>query len=144
MKSNIPLLIFMVDDDPFCLALYRQYLKNIGEENVVVFSDSSECLDNLSRNPDLIFLDHSMGPINGIDTLKKIKRIDPNATVVFISGQENIPVAVNALKYGALDYLTKELVTEERLTGIIEKTRVVKRLINGAKKSSWLKKLTSR
>src|ERR1700761_4276047 len=103
MEPQKPLTIFWVDDEPFCLDLYRQYLKNLGQSNVALFSSSTECLAHLAEHPDLIFLDHSMGPIDGLETLKKIKRTDPNALVVFISGQEEIAIAVTALKFGALD-----------------------------------------
>src|ERR1700744_2320050 len=99
--------IFLVDDEPFCLDLYQQYLHNLEQPDIHLFSSSAECLNQLSLQPDLIFLDYQMDSINGLETLKKIKRFDPNAIVVFISGQETIEVAVNALKYGALDYIPK-------------------------------------
>src|ERR1700744_3447349 len=110
-----PLRIFIVDDVPFYCNLYRKFLNNLGHQDIHLFASSAECLDNLTLNPDLILLDHCIPPVNGLDTLKKIKRVDPNALVVFISGQENITVAVDALKYGALDYLVKGQASQERL-----------------------------
>ena len=47
--------------------------------------------------------------IDGLDVLKKIKRKDPNATVVSITGEGSEDVAVQAMKAGASDYITKPL-----------------------------------
>jgi DNA-binding NtrC family response regulator len=120
MENSRLLRIFLVDDDPFCLSLYSQFLKNLGQTDVHLFSDSVDCVNGLPLQPDLVILDYQLGQVNGLETLKKIKLVDPNALVVFISGEEDVSVAVNALKYGAIDYLTKTEITEMRLNAVLD------------------------
>lgn len=99
--------IFLVDDDAFSREIYHQHLQNMGCTQVQVFENGTDCLDALTAEPRVIFLDHRMDILNGVDVLKKIKRFNPNIYVVFLSGQDNIRVAVNSLKYGAFDYIVK-------------------------------------
>lgn len=126
MATNADLKIFLVDDEPYCLDLYGRYLQNLGYGNVQYFSKSADCLDQLILQPDLIFLDYNMDNLNGIDVLKKIKRFDPNISIVFLSGQREISIALNALKYGALDYIRKEDIDEVRLDICMKRVIYVK------------------
>jgi len=141
MKSNSEFSIFLVDDDPFFLSVCEQYLHNSGFANITKFKSSTDFLNNLQLQPDLIFLDYSMDSLNGIETLKKIKRFNPDSFVVFISGQENIDVAVNALKYGAFDYLIKNQISEEKIKTVLEKGMLLKEVLARKNKKSVLKRL---
>ena len=140
MNPNHDFSIFLVDDDPFFLNVCEQYLQNLGYTNISQFQSSTEFINNLQKLPDLVLLDYNMDSLNGIETLKKIKRFNPNALVVFISGQEKIDVAVNALKYGALDYILKNEVTEERLKSVLEKGRDIKDILVRNRKRGLLKR----
>ena len=143
MGMNPDLKIFLVDDEPYCLDLYGQYLRNLGYVNLQYFNKSSDCLDQLTLQPELIFLDYNMDNLNGIDVLKKIKRFDPNILIVFLSGQKEISIAVNALKYGALDYIGKEDVNERRIGECMSKVvRVRETLSNGGRLQPVKKILT--
>ncbi len=131
---NPDLKIYLVDDEPYCLDLYGQYLRNLGYTNVQPFNKSADCLDQLALQPELIFLDYNMDNLNGIDVLKKIKRFDPNILIVLLSGQKEISIAVNALKYGALDYIRKDDVNEERIAECMDKVvRVRETLYHGGR-----------
>lgn len=105
MENNTK--IFLVDDDLFSLNTYRQHLENLGYNDVSLFLNGTICLNNLYKKPGVIFLDHNMDNLTGFDVLKKIKRYDSTIYVVIISAQENMKGAVNALKYGAFDYIIK-------------------------------------
>lgn len=115
---------FIVDDDVFFANMYEQYLKNINYNDIVYFDNGTDCLNNLNLDPDIIFLDHNMDDMTGFEVLKKIKRYNPNIYVVMISGQENIKTAVDALKYGAFDYVIKDSNVCDKLTQII--TNIIK------------------
>jgi len=108
MENQGEFKFFIVDDDVFCSSLYEQHLRNMGCTNITHFSNGIDCLNNLHLNPDIIFLDHNMNDLTGFEVLKKIKRINPGIYVVMISGQDDIKTAVDALKYGAFDYLIKD------------------------------------
>lgn len=113
--------IFVVDDDSFIAELYRQYLGNLGYKNSRVFLSGQDCLDHITANPKMIFIDYQMDSMNGFELLKKIKRFDPNIYVVMISGQENIDIAVESLKYGAFDYITKSEYTLKNLEKVLDR-----------------------
>ena len=117
---------FIVDDDVFCANTYKQYLKNLNYNDITYYSNGNDCLNNLSQKPDIIFLDHNMDDITGFEVLKKIKRHNPNIYVVMISGQENIVTAVDALKYGAFDYVVKDANVGEKMIQVIDKIIRVK------------------
>ena len=112
--------IFLVDDDIMSLTLYGQFLKNIGYEDVHLFNSGTDCLENLSLHPQIIFLDYSMEDMNGIDVLKKVRLFDPAIIVVFISGNESPEIAEDAKKYGAVDFIVKSSINRERMKNIME------------------------
>jgi DNA-binding NtrC family response regulator len=88
-----------------------------------------DCVNNLTLQPDVIFLDYSMELFNGLEVLKKIKRFNPDIYVVFLSGQENIETAVSSLKYGAFDYIVKGEGAQEKITNTLLKIDQVKKLV---------------
>ena len=134
--------IFLVDDDLFSLNIFRQGLENIGYENISLFLNGIICLNNLSQKPDVIFLDHNMDDLTGFEVLKKIKRVDPNIFVIMVSAQENINIAVDALKYGAFDYIIKGDDEIEKMHQVILRTQFIKEEI-AKSKPSLVKKILS-
>lgn len=143
MDTNTSPKIFLVDDEPYCLCLYEQYVRNLGYKDVHLFGKSVDCLNQLTLQPDVVFLDYNMDNLNGIDILKKIKRFDPNIMVFFVSGQEAINIAVNALKYGAFDYIIKQDISEAQMKGCMDKVEKVKELLAKRKNQGLIKKLLS-
>jgi len=121
MANSKEIKIFLVDDDSFCLNLYQQFLVKLGYADVSCFNSGKDCLANLNHHPTIIFLDYNMEEMNGIDVLQSIKSFDDSINVVFISGQESVEVAVDALKYGAFDYIVKSKITLDVLKGTIER-----------------------
>ncbi len=120
---NYNIKIFLVDDDPFSLEIFKQQLMNLGYHNVQAFEDADNCINQLRQQPSLIFLDYQMYPMDGLALLKKIKGYDPSIITVFISGQEEIDVAINALKFGAFDYLIKGDGIDVRINTVMEKIK---------------------
>ncbi len=135
------LKIFLVDDDEFCLNLYQQFLNKLGHSEIVSYKSGKECLDNLMQRPDIIFLDYNMEDMNGIDVLHSIKQFDNEVTVIFISGQEDIDIAVNALKYGAFDYITKSQITHTLLKTTIDRIAAEKGHTNPTSKKSFFNRM---
>lgn len=120
MEAYKELKIFVVDDDVFCANLHVHYLKNLCFEDTTLFVSGIECLDNMHQNPDVIFLDHNMDDMTGFEVLKRVKRLNPNVFVIMISAQEEIKTAVDALKYGAFDYIIKDHMVESKIKMIME------------------------
>jgi DNA-binding NtrC family response regulator len=140
MENQNQFKFFIVDDDIFCANLYEQHLTNMNYNDITYFSNGNDCLNNLHLNPEIIFLDHNMEDMTGFEVLKKIKRYNPNIYVVMISGQENIKTAVDALKYGAFDYIIKDTNVCEKINLIINKIIQVKAELKKAN-PSFIQKL---
>lgn len=134
--------IFLVDDDVFSLSLYEQQIRNIGYQDVTTFDNGTACLNSLTQQPDVIFLDHGMDILNGLEVLKKIKRFNPNIFVVFVSGQEDIETAVNSLKYGAFDYIVKGQNEIRKIGSVMEKIQAFRELMP-RKEKNFLQKIFS-
>ncbi len=117
---------FIVDDDVFCAKMQEQYLLNLNYSNITCFSNGNDCLNNLNQNPDIIFLDHNMDGITGLEVLKKIKRYNPSIYVIMVSGQQNIYISVAAIEYDAYDYIIKDNFMYDKMTRIINKISLVK------------------
>lgn len=123
MQNLSSLKIFLVDDDQFFSNLVSLIFYRSGVESIYKFNNGYDCLNSLDINPDIIFLDHHMEGIDGYEVLRKIKRYNPDALVVMVSSQEDINVAVNALKLGAFDYITKDKNLELKVKSVLEKSQ---------------------
>ncbi|PCJ94025.1 MAG: response regulator [Flavobacteriaceae bacterium] len=129
MDKSKQLKIFVVDDEVFYLNILEQHIRNMGYENVTTFNNGTDCLNQITGKPDVVFLDYSMDTLTGYDVLKKIKRYDPNIYIVMISGQEDIKAAVDTLKHGAFDYIQKGDKAEEKIKHVLERILEVKALL---------------
>jgi two-component system, NtrC family, response regulator AtoC len=111
--------IFIVEDND----LYAKVLKKQLEADrfeVSLFSSGSECIANLEKSPDIILLDYTLPDMNGDRVLRQIKELKPSVHVIIISAQNNIDTAVDLLKNGAYDYITKGPETREKLSRTIK------------------------
>jgi DNA-binding NtrC family response regulator len=133
METMLLSKIFIVDDDIFCREMYAHHIKNLGYTDIVSFDNGQDCINHLTEEPDIILLDHRMEPLDGIELLKKIKRFNPDIYIVLISGQEDMQVAINALKYGAFDYIIKGGNDVEMITAILKKIANVMELVKETK-----------
>jgi two-component system nitrogen regulation response regulator NtrX len=101
--------ILIVDDE----GGIRRSLKGVFEDEgyqAEVAASGEECLESLRRGGfDLVLLDVWLPGIDGIETLKRIRRIDPDTAVIMISGHGTIATAVAATKLGAFDFIEKPL-----------------------------------
>ena len=102
------LKIFLVDDDALYLKSSEIEFKLHTDCTVETYASGELCMQYLSHNPDVIFLDYRLDDINknalnGIETLDKIKRFNSDIPVVILSAQENIDVAVNCMHHRAFD-----------------------------------------
>jgi DNA-binding NarL/FixJ family response regulator len=112
MTEDKKILLFLVDDDPlFLKELEIEFSQNTGSA-IRTFSTGELCLKELSLNPDIIILDYHLddvekNAINGLETLDRIKAVNPRIPVIMLSSQDKIEVAVNCMKHQAFDYFVK-------------------------------------
>jgi two-component system response regulator HydG len=112
--------ILVVDDEESHRIMLRAVLKEEGYE-VSEASDGTEAVKAVEQEPfDLILMDIRMRTMDGIEALGEIRKISPLVPVLIMTAYASVKTAVEALKAGAFDYLTKPLDTDE-LKILIEK-----------------------
>lgn len=124
MKRKENIKIFIVDDQPVFLQVLSGLLKKAGYSQVQVFGRPEDCLNNLNLYPDIIFTDYNMDGMDGIALLKKIKEYNNEIKVIFTTGTEDIAVAMEAMKSGALDFLLKSNVNKKELNDLFRKINI--------------------
>ena len=111
-------LIHIIDDEPIIHEVLGDLLTTEGYE-VESSLDGEEALEKYSpESCDLILLDLLMPGMNGIEVLKKIKKIDPQAVIIIITAYASVESAISAMKIGAFDYIQKPFKHDELLLTI--------------------------
>lgn len=123
MYEKDPVKIFIVEDDPAYIKFLSYVLSLNPDFDVHVFETGKDCLDNLYLNPSVITLDYTLPDMSGEEVLTRIKEVNPEIQVIIISAQEKIGTAVELLKLGAFDYITKDEETKDRLLNTINNAR---------------------
>ena len=122
------LKILIVDDDAAIRFSLKQVLEKEGHITVVV-ENGLLALEQLKSNHfDLAFVDLKMPGIDGMSLLKEIRNHDPSTDVVIITGFASVETAVEAMKYGAYDYVQKPFSVEtirQVLNKIVEKRAIL-------------------
>ncbi len=99
--------ILIVDDEADMRWLLANILQAQGFE-VVAAEDGQAALEKVRKDaPSVILLDLKMPRLSGMEALEKIKAIDPLVPVIILTAYGDIPTAVQAMRLGAYDYLTK-------------------------------------
>jgi len=109
----MPHTLLIVDDDTDLLSILRDIFT---EENyaVTTCSDGLEAIRRCQDNPfDLIITDIMLPGASGIDILKKAKEARPETLVILITGYASLETAINAIREGAYDYITKPFKLEQ-------------------------------
>jgi two-component system, NtrC family, response regulator HydG len=110
--------VLIIDDDKDLCFVLKRFLSKHGFE-VLEATTGKAALDILeSVEPDLILCDFRLEDMSGSSILKKIKEKNPSVPVIIITGYSNIKTAVEVMKLGAMDYVTKPLLPDEILLTI--------------------------
>jgi DNA-binding NtrC family response regulator len=112
--------IFVVEDDP-AYTKFLQYVLSLNPDfEVEYFNTGKDCIDKLHKKPSVITLDYSLPDMPGEKVLRAIREFDPDISVIVISAQEKIGTAVELLKLGAFDYITKDEEAKDRILNAIK------------------------
>jgi two-component system response regulator FixJ len=109
MTGNVKQHLFFVDDEP---GIRKVVAKTLGQLaiNVKCFACAKDCLQQLQRRKcDLLITDVKMPGMDGIELLIEAKKLAPWLPVLVVTGYGDIPMAVKALKAGAVDFIEKPL-----------------------------------
>jgi two-component system nitrogen regulation response regulator GlnG len=99
--------ILIVDDDA---GIRRGFRRNLEREGLTIFeaSNSEEAIRGVAQHhPDLIVMDIRLGGATGLETLKKLRSLDPKLLVIMMTAYGTTQTAIEAMKLGAFDYVLK-------------------------------------
>ena len=131
--------LFLVDDDAlFLKSLEIEFLQH-ADFIIETYSTGELCLENMAHAPDIIILDFHLDGIvkhamNGMQTLDKIKAINPDLPVIMLFSQDKIEVAIECMHHNAADYVVKSETAFVRLQKIITSIFQYKKM---EKELSW-------
>jgi DNA-binding NtrC family response regulator len=105
--------LLIVDDDPVALDLLREVLSKEGYEVVSALSAEEAISQGIENIFDVIITDVRMGEKDGMDVLRSFKKTSPETAVIMITAFGSIDTAIEAIREGAFDYISKPFKLEE-------------------------------
>jgi len=105
--------ILVIDDDMDMSRLLCHFLGRKGFQATSAFSGSKGLEKFKESNFDVVLCDFRLGDMDGVDILKEIKKINSDTVVIIITGYSDVKMAVEVMRLGAFDYITKPLIPEE-------------------------------
>jgi FixJ family two-component response regulator len=119
--------VFVVDDDPAVLKSLSRLLRSAGL-GAATFTSAREFLDRHDPSaPGCLLLDVAMPGLNGLELQQALVASGHELPIVFLTGHGDIPMSVQAMKRGAVDFLTKPVLDDDLLQAVrvaIEKDRL--------------------
>jgi DNA-binding NtrC family response regulator len=120
--------ILVVDDEEIVIRSCKRILSG-DEFQLEAVQDGREALKKVEENPyDVIILDIMMPNIDGLEVLRRVKETHPNVDVIMITGLSQIDTAVQAMKLGAFDYISKPFEPDE-LKMVVQRALERRRLL---------------
>jgi FixJ family two-component response regulator len=105
--------VYIVDDDPAINQTIKELVELIGL-NALIYTSARTFLEEYERNgPGCLVLDVRMPGMSGLELQRKLADSDGQFPVIIITGHADVPMAVDAMKLGALDFLEKPFRTQE-------------------------------
>ena len=113
-------LVHIVDDDDAVRDALLELLDSVGMK-AIGFQSADKFLIEL--NPSIagcLVLDIRMPGMSGLELQKKLKEMDSTLPIIFITGHADVPMAIEAMKYGAVEFIQKPL-SDVKFTDLIHK-----------------------
>ncbi|MEO9210404.1 MAG: sigma-54 dependent transcriptional regulator [Ginsengibacter sp.] len=117
--------LLIIDDDYDLCALLSRFLEKKGFQTDSAHNAAKGIAKFSEENFDIVLCDFRLGDKDGKDVLLKIKELNPKTIVIIITGYSDIKTAVEVIKRGAFDYITKPLIPDE-VINVIEKAIAAK------------------
>jgi len=117
LNSGVP-TIFVVDDDPAVLKSLGRLLRSAGLHVETCNSPQDFLARHNPALPGCLVLDVAMPGLNGLEVQQALAAIGDERPIVFLTGHGDIPTSVEAMKRGAVDFLTKPVNAEDLLKAI--------------------------
>jgi len=142
LKKN-KLNLFIVDDDEYMAKILKNDLSNHFGKTLIIttFNSGKTCLENVTKNTDIVILDYFLNNENGLEILQKIKSINPQTEVIMFSNNENIVAAIEAFKRGAKDFVVKDKNSFNKVNRQVR--RIAKNTVKSAVKRNGIFKMAA-
>lgn len=108
--------VLIIDDDMDMCTLLSRFLSRNGYETDVAYSGQKGIARFEEQGFDAVLCDYRLGNMDGKEVLLAVKKIKPDAIVLIITGYSDIKTAIEVIKQGAYDYITKPLIPDEVLS----------------------------
>ena len=113
--------VLLVDDEPHIRKYVGTILKQLGQPTIVEAADGDEAIAAYEKDrPDLVLLDVNMPFMTGIDTLRKLREIDPEPVIVMLTSLTNRQTIEQSLALGADNYIRKDTPRDEITKALAE------------------------
>ena len=111
--SKTPARLLVVDDDPVTLTLLNEVLSKEGYEVQTALGGEEAIAKGMDQLFDIVITDVKMGDKDGMEVLRSFKKNAPDTTVIMITAFGSIETAIEAIREGAFDYISKPFKLEE-------------------------------
>ena len=113
--STLPGRILVVDDEAAVADVFRDFLTLMGGHEVETRPSGQAAIDAFATfRPDVVLTDLNLDQsMSGLDLMRRLKAMEPELPVILVTGQVSIQSAIDALREGAYDYITKPCDLEE-------------------------------
>ncbi|MCU0821687.1 MAG: response regulator [Spirochaetes bacterium] len=101
--------ILLIDDEESIVNILTISLKSDGYEIISSYNGRDGVEKYKKESPDIVITDLKMPGVSGLEVLKRIKEINPDAEVIIITGHGDMDSAIEALEYGASDFINKPI-----------------------------------
>jgi FixJ family two-component response regulator len=128
--SSLAPIVFLVDDEPAVLKGLSRLMRSAGLAVETFLSSQDFLKQYLPHTPGCLVLDVAMPGLNGLELQKTLAAKGSAMPIIFLTGHGDIPMSVQAMKRGAVDFLTKPVNDTDLLEAVraaIEKDRVTRR-----------------
>ena len=111
--------ILIVDDAAFMRMMIKDILTKNGYEIAAEAENGQKAVEKYAESrPDLVLMDITMPEMDGIQSLKKIKELDPSANVIMCSAMGQQAMVIEAIQSGAKDFIVKPFQAERVLEAV--------------------------
>lgn len=113
------LLVFLANEDKASTTRIQDVLKQFESVNFITYKNGKSCMEDFHKNPQLVIFSIAMSDLTGSVFLKKIKKYDPDITMVFITPEGKTDQISQLLNLGAYSFINRDKDSEDRIWDVI-------------------------
>jgi signal transduction histidine kinase len=113
VTDNAPARVLVVDDETSVVELFRDFLASHDYELFVAMNGEEAVRMLTEVRPEIVLTDINLPGLSGLEVMREAKRVDPEVSVIVVTGHASASSAIDALRQGAYDYITKPFDLDE-------------------------------